>query len=547
MTKWSDLSLKTQMLTILMSLAMFIIIFVTFCTAYGVYGTDLFIFRTAKDILIDAVKRQSRTYVTRNSISYFSHFTRATFGCVGLITLATEDANRPDYALDPLPSYPDYVNVTYQDLSSSFYYPNFVAEEDYANLTSSQKQRRDHTSFLDTFFVPLLRDNQGVSSSYVGLDDGMTRSYPFVSLHRGQKVYDPRQRPWYKLAMKYPGRNVYTPPYIDYNDQGWVLTVAHTVRNSTGDGRVYGVAAADLPLATLQRIPEALYGGKTSLFMVSGEVIVDMEWNTSEYIRDGEVMSHPYTYADLRRPVISRRDWNHIRRTPPNSSTDFEIVSGQTTYFAFVRRMDGSFSMFITVTFVERDSILTNIDHLLDDITTKSEQSLWLTFTVGIVVGIVTLCVIYVTVDVIVKPLNDSIWTIEQWYSSVGYARSKSTDHADNSRHQGVGKEQAELRVKTAAMFNILKTERSGIMTNLYETNPFWGGKHPYLREIPAADGEYRPQGAPNPENPGHRKSYRILRAQRTLSGPVYTSGTGSNGDISNDCADVASINEVRL
>ncbi|UFJ39279.1 methyl-accepting chemotaxis protein [Brevibacillus humidisoli] len=78
---------------------------------------------------------------------------------------------------------------------------------------------------------------------YVGLDSGRYIDSADNSLDVAS--YDPRTRPWYKLAMEHKGEVVITEPYLSSNGDRMDVTIAKTLANGKG------VFAFDLNLSAL--------------------------------------------------------------------------------------------------------------------------------------------------------------------------------------------------------------------------------------------------------------------------------------------------------
>ena len=92
---------------------------------------------------------------------------------------------------------------------------------------------------------------------YVGLKSGLYVCYPYHDDCDGD--YDPRQRPWYRLAEEAADRQaVWSEPYVGHGAAGkagrgeLIVTCARAVTGD--DGRVLGVAAADITLARLREM-----------------------------------------------------------------------------------------------------------------------------------------------------------------------------------------------------------------------------------------------------------------------------------------------------
>lgn len=122
----------------------------------------------------------------------------------------------------------------------------------------------DFTSFLDaneaTFeydygpteleiiriFNDLRETHQYVNSVYMGRENGaFVRSHP-----RGRPTrYDPRVRPWYRIAKEHSGEIVRTHPYRSVTVPDVNLGIVTTLQDSSGE--VYGVIGMDVTLVNL--------------------------------------------------------------------------------------------------------------------------------------------------------------------------------------------------------------------------------------------------------------------------------------------------------
>lgn len=83
---------------------------------------------------------------------------------------------------------------------------------------------------------------------YVALESGLHACYPG---HGGYPAeYDPRERPWYRDAIK-ANRLIWSPPMVDVSSHKAVLTISMPIRKP--DGTIAGVTALDLELLSLVR------------------------------------------------------------------------------------------------------------------------------------------------------------------------------------------------------------------------------------------------------------------------------------------------------
>ena len=72
-------------------------------------------------------------------------------------------------------------------------------------------------------------------------------------------LFDPRQRPWFKLAAESTG-SIWTPVYIDFSAQDLVLTRARRILSP--HGKLEGVVAADISLKALNDFVDQLHLSK---------------------------------------------------------------------------------------------------------------------------------------------------------------------------------------------------------------------------------------------------------------------------------------------
>lgn len=75
------------------------------------------------------------------------------------------------------------------------------------------------TSTIDNIYRSIFKSNNGMYKNiYIGLDDGLLRVYPFVSLLSLQlSNYDPRSTRWYTKSISNDGINYNTPVVNEFN------------------------------------------------------------------------------------------------------------------------------------------------------------------------------------------------------------------------------------------------------------------------------------------------------------------------------------------
>jgi diguanylate cyclase (GGDEF)-like protein len=80
------------------------------------------------------------------------------------------------------------------------------------------------------------------------------------------KVFEPRERPWYQSALASPAALGWTPVYVDFKTQDLIVTRTKRVVNDVGEPE--GVAATDLPLKQVNALLGRLTLGENAVAMV---------------------------------------------------------------------------------------------------------------------------------------------------------------------------------------------------------------------------------------------------------------------------------------
>ncbi|WP_100914878.1 methyl-accepting chemotaxis protein [Pseudoalteromonas spongiae] len=122
-----------------------------------------------------------------------------------------------------------------------------------------------------TLYETFGKTHQELLFVYLGTEQGGFIQYPAEPLGN----YDPRQRPWYKLAQSARGKTVITEPYQGVTGQAMV-SVAKAISND--NGQFVGVQSLDVTLATLTDIVSSINIGETGYLILvdgSGTVLAD--------------------------------------------------------------------------------------------------------------------------------------------------------------------------------------------------------------------------------------------------------------------------------
>lgn len=95
---------------------------------------------------------------------------------------------------------------------------------------------------------------------YAGIEGALGPATP------EQRVFDPRERPWFSIGQAAGDEQRWTPIYIDFNSGELVTTRVRRVATAQGDFE--GVVAADLPLARISSFLKSLRLSPNALAMI---------------------------------------------------------------------------------------------------------------------------------------------------------------------------------------------------------------------------------------------------------------------------------------
>jgi len=113
--------------------------------------------------------------------------------------------------------------------------------------------------------------------SYIASPDGGIITSDNIALPGG---FDPRERPWYKKAIKNPGKSVVTDAYESATGDA-VFTVSKTITGDNTNGQSYnGVVGFDINLSRMTGFIENIKIGKTGYLMLlqsNGIVLADSQ------------------------------------------------------------------------------------------------------------------------------------------------------------------------------------------------------------------------------------------------------------------------------
>jgi methyl-accepting chemotaxis protein len=142
----------------------------------------------------------------------------------------------------------------------------------YMGAAPSSELGEQDTQVLD-LFTRLGQTHPGYAYLSYGMLDG-----GYVTWPAGQKFsnYDPRQRPWYQLAMANPGKTVRTGAYYWAADDTVLISTVRSVANQLGNPG--GVVNIDVSLNGLTEIVKKIKLGESGYLLLvekNGNVMVD--------------------------------------------------------------------------------------------------------------------------------------------------------------------------------------------------------------------------------------------------------------------------------
>lgn len=144
-----------------------------------------------------------------------------------------------------------------------------VADIEYysENITANEVAKDNVKATFDRL-GEYVETSSGLESAYVGTPDGTMIQYPDRGL-MDNKDYDPRERGWYKDAMKNPNEVVISAPYPTASTGDIVITISKKIAGSTG------VVSANLKIDDIMNLVQDVHIGKTGrALLVTHEGIV---------------------------------------------------------------------------------------------------------------------------------------------------------------------------------------------------------------------------------------------------------------------------------
>ena len=187
---------------------------------------------------------------------------------------------------------------------------------------------------------------------------------PMLAL-RETRLYDPRERPWYKAGAIASGQ-AWTSVYIDFSTNDLVATRARRVLGRGGE--LEGVVATDVSLHKLNDFVSTQRVSKNGLAFIvepDGNLIASSVGTNIRKLPDGKKMR--VSAADVESPIVAAIYAEvRARLAAKNTKTgaqelSFTLPNGQTSHAAFDRIKDDAGLEWITVVAMPRSDFMTGV------------------------------------------------------------------------------------------------------------------------------------------------------------------------------------------
>ena len=187
---------------------------------------------------------------------------------------------------------------------------------------------------------------------------------PMLAL-RETRLYDPRERPWYKAGVIASGQ-AWTSVYIDFSTNDLVATRARRVLGRGGE--LEGVVATDVSLHKLNDFVSTQRVSKNGLAFIvepDGNLIASSVGTNIRKLPDGKKMR--VSAADVESPIVAAIYAEvRARLAAKNTKTgaqelSFTLPNGQTIHAAFDRIKDDAGLEWITVVAMPRSDFMTSV------------------------------------------------------------------------------------------------------------------------------------------------------------------------------------------
>lgn len=217
---------------------------------------------------------------------------------------------------------------------------------------------------------------------------------------RETKMFDPRQRPWYK-AGETVGADTWTSVYIDFGTKELVATRARRVLSA--NGALEGVVATDVSLRALNDFVRNLHVSPNGMAFIidgAGDLIASSVSPNVKQLPDGS--SVRISAAESENPMLTAT-YAQVRATLARQATPafpqtiaFQTEGGENVHAAFDRVKDSAGLEWITVVAMPRGDFM-------DGVTSNVYQTLM----IGILAAVLAVALGLRIINWVTRDLND--------------------------------------------------------------------------------------------------------------------------------------------
>lgn len=205
-----------------------------------------------------------------------------------------------------------------------------------ANLQTENIQYVNQTSIIDNIFRAMYKSNNGIYINiYIGLNNGLIRTYPYSNLNNLQaNNYNPQNTNWYRKAAQNTNIN-YMSPIINEFNSGLSIGISKSI---TLNGILIGVVGAYYNLSDINNTVQNNVLIKSSynyMFDMNGYIV---SYPNIKNIVNVTIFSvEPYINGDIYYDIINNISYNiSIIKNGENWTTVFLHINGNyilaTTY-----------------------------------------------------------------------------------------------------------------------------------------------------------------------------------------------------------------------
>lgn len=338
------------------------------------------------------------------------------------------------------------------------------------------------TTSLDPYMKHVWDNTADLIQMYIGFGTNppSMRRYPGRAAHSptGEAVgsgddYNPVERGWYEDANNARPRTIFTLPYWDAHDLGWMITGAKAVYpqdqeyDPSSSDAILGVVGADILIKDIADVLNSikfLETGKLTLFSgQDGIVVSDQEWKYSlDNAQNRPEKDYNFKYSELTSPSVSDDTWEKIRDTPPGQTQEITVSKGDdesANELIFVKRLVDYDAQYYLVVFVNEAEILEPVKPALDEMKKSN------TVVSGALVGalfasmIVLMAFMYLLIKNIIKVFNKMQENVEALLRNVGTGRGLGDGMVEVNEY--ASNELQHLENSMNAMVHNLQKQRS--------------------------------------------------------------------------------------